>query len=59
MPTKKGPDGMRDCMAEFKAGSLHSGASGPVVTKHSQAIAICLSKSGQSRQQTQAKGSKR
>lgn len=52
MPVKKGPEGMRSCMEEYKAGTLHSGAGGPVVTKRSQAIAICLNKSGQSKGQS-------
>lgn len=52
MPTKKGQAGMRDCMAEWKSGTLHSGSKkGPVVQDRQQAIAICLNKSGQSRPQ--------
>ncbi len=35
--------GMRDTMAEYKGGSLHSGSKhGPKVTSHKQAIAIGL-----------------
>jgi len=37
-------------MSEFKHGTLHSGSkSGPKVTKRSQAVAIALNQSGQSR----------
>lgn len=46
MPMKKGKEGMGKCMTEFKAGTLHSGKSGPVVTDRTQAIAICLRASG-------------
>lgn len=51
---------MRQCYDEFKAGQLHSGSSaGPRVTSRQQAIAICLNKSGQGRNQPPAKGTKR
>jgi hypothetical protein len=46
MPTQKGREGMKSCMEEFKAGTLHSGHNGPVVSKRGQAIAICLRTSG-------------
>lgn len=46
MPVKKGSEGMGKCMTEFKAGTLHSGKGGPVVTSRPQAIAICLRASG-------------
>jgi len=42
--------GIRATMREFKAGKLHSGKGGPVVTNPKQALAISLSK--------QAKGKK-
>jgi hypothetical protein len=51
MPVKKGREGMKTCMEEFKAGTLHSGGDGKVVTDRKQAIAICLRSSGQSRPQ--------
>jgi hypothetical protein len=38
-------------MDEWKAGSLHSGKGGPVVTNQKQAVAICLSASGQGKKQ--------
>jgi hypothetical protein len=48
--TKAGKqDKMGVCMGEFKAGSLHSGKGGPVVTSRPQAQAICLRVSGQSK----------
>lgn len=59
MPVKKGREGMRSCMEEFKAGSLHSGGSGEVVTDRKQAIAICLRTSGQSKQQPPPRRGKR
>ena len=36
-------------MKEFKAGTLHSGKKGPVVTSKKQAIAISLSEAGMSK----------
>ncbi len=39
MPLKN----VKDAMGEFKAGDLHSGKGGPVVTTRKQAIAIGLS----------------
>lgn len=36
--------GVRATMREFKAGKLHSGRGGPVVTNPKQALAIALSK---------------
>lgn len=59
MPTKRGKAGMKDCMAEWKAGTLHSGKGGPVVQSQTQAVAICLNKSGQSKGGPPAKGTKR
>jgi len=48
--TKAGKqDKMGTCMHEFKVGTLHSGKGGPVVTSRSQAQAICLRVSGQSK----------
>ena len=42
---------MKQCMAEWHRGELHSGSkTGPVVKDQKQAVAICLSKTGQSRQ---------
>lgn len=50
MPVKKGKAGIEQVMREFKVGSLHSGSkSGPKVKSHSQAIAIALKQSGQSK----------
>lgn len=60
MPIPKGKEGMAKCMHEFKHGTLHHGGSGEVVTKRTDAIAICLNASGQGRrQQAAAKGKKR
>lgn len=56
MPVKRGKEGMRSCMEEFKAGSLHSGKGGPVVTSRPQAIAICLRSSGARPPKSPAKG---
>jgi len=36
-------------MREYKAGSLHSGAGGPLVRNPKQALAIALSEAGMSR----------
>jgi ribosomal protein L21E len=36
-------------MHEYKAGELHSGKNGPVVTNRKQAVAIALSESGMSK----------
>ena len=41
--------GVRTTMREFKAGKLHSGKGGPVVTNPKQALAIALSKQGKGR----------
>ena len=38
-------------MSEYKAGGLHSGKGGPVVKNRKQAVAIALSKAGQSKPQ--------
>jgi hypothetical protein len=42
-------------MREAKRGTLHSGKGGPVVTNRQQAVAICLSASGQGRRQGKGK----
>lgn len=55
MPVKKGREGMRACLEEFRAGALHSGAGGPVVTERKQALAICLRTSGQSKRRAPPK----
>jgi ribosomal protein L21E len=48
--TKKGKMAkVSKVMKEFKAGSLHSGKKGPVVTSKKQAIAISLSEAGLSK----------
>jgi hypothetical protein len=36
-------------MGEFKRGTLHSGAGGPVVTNRRQAVAIALSEAGKAK----------
>ena len=36
-------------MHEFKAGELHSGKNGPVVTNPKQAVAIALSEAGKTK----------
>jgi len=59
MPVKRGREGMRSCMEEFKAGALHSGGSGEVVTERKQAIAICLRSSGQSKRESAPRRGKR
>jgi len=43
---KKAAAKMQKVMREFKAGGLHSGKKGPVVTKRKQAIAIAMSEAG-------------
>jgi ribosomal protein L21E len=48
--TKKGKMAkVSKVMREFKAGTLHSGKKGPVVTSKKQAIAISLSEAGLSK----------
>ena len=48
--TKKGKMAkVSKVMKEFKAGTLHSGKKGPVVTSKKQAIAISLSEAGMSK----------
>jgi len=48
--TKKGKMAkVSKVMKEFKAGTLHSGKKGPVVTSKKQAIAISLSEAGLSK----------
>jgi len=50
MPVQKGPAGVKQEMAKFKAGALHSGGPrGPIVKDRKQAIAISLSEAGLSR----------
>jgi hypothetical protein len=47
MPVAKGKAGVRQEMAKFKAGELHSGSKhGPVVTSRTQAVAIAMSEAG-------------
>ena len=49
MPTAWQKQKASKIMAEYKAGTLHSGSSeGPVVHNRKQAIAILLSETGQS-----------
>ena len=45
----KPDDKVRAVMGEFKRKTLHSGGSGKIVTKRSQAIAIAMGESGQSK----------
>lgn len=40
----KGQKAVKSTMDDWKAGTLHSGKGGPVVTNQKQAIAIALSK---------------
>jgi hypothetical protein len=42
-------------MGEFKRGTLHSGAGGPVVTNRRQAVAIALSEAGKAKPKMKAK----
>jgi len=37
---------VKKVMKEYKSGTLHSGKSGPVVTKRKQAVAIAMSEAG-------------
>ncbi len=49
MPVKKGKGCVADVMKEWKAGSLHSGKDGKVVSDQDQAVAIALSMCGKSK----------
>lgn len=55
MPVKKGKGCVADVMKEWKAGTLHSGKGGPVVTDKDQAVAIALSMCGKSKSSTKGK----
>lgn len=44
----KGAKKVAKVMREYKAGGLHSGKGGPVVTSRKQAVAIALSEAGKS-----------
>ncbi len=46
---KPNPAKIGKVMREFKSGSLHSGAGGPLVRNPKQALAIALSEAGMSR----------
>ena len=47
---KHGKDKVHKVRSEYKRGKLHSGSKkGPIVKKHSQAVAIALSEAGLSR----------
>jgi hypothetical protein len=48
MPVTPGKEGVKQDMERFKAGNLHSGKGGRVVTDPKQAIAISLSEAGMS-----------
>jgi hypothetical protein len=49
MPVNKGPDCVGEEMSRFKAGDMHSGKGGKVVTDSKQAKAIALSACGDSK----------
>ena len=49
MPVKKGKGCVADVMKEWKAGKLHSGKDGKVVSDQDQAVAIALSMCGKSK----------
>ena len=50
MPIARGRAGVKQEMAKWKAGTLHSGSKkGPIVKSQRQAIAISLSEAGLSR----------
>ena len=49
MASKKKQDKVAKVMREYKAGELHSGKGGPVVTSKKQAVAIALSEAGMSK----------
>lgn len=42
-------------MGEFKRGTLHAGAGGPVVTNRRQAVAIALSEAGKAKPKVKKK----
>lgn len=46
MKMSKGQKKVGKVMHEYKAGGLHSGKKGPIVTNRKQAIAIALSEAG-------------
>jgi len=48
MKKSKADKKMSKVYNEFKAGTLHSGKGGPVVTSKKQAVAIALSEAGKS-----------
>jgi len=51
MPKGRGKETVKDVMHKFKHGTLHSGSKkGPIVKKRSQAKAIAMKESGQSRE---------
>lgn len=54
MPVKKGKGCVASVMKEWKAGTLHSGKDGPVVTDKEQAVAIALSMCGGARKGTKS-----
>jgi hypothetical protein len=46
-------------MGEFKRGTLHAGAGGPVVTNRRQAVAIALSEAGKAKPKVKKKVKKK
>lgn len=55
MPVKRGKGCVADVMKEWKAGKLHSGKDGKVVSDQDQAVAIALSMCGKSKAPSKGK----
>jgi len=59
-PQSEKDERMKEEMDKYGEGRLHSGSkSGPIVRKHSQAVAIALSESGQSKDGKRKKSRKK